>query len=203
MTTQKNVTIGLLSDIHASLERLTTALARLDEQKAETILCAGDIIGFGREPAECLRLVRDRAMASCRGNHERWFFEQGDSYRLSPVPIAPALRGDERDFLSKLPAVLTRELAGVRLLVTHGRPGNDMEGLLPERSMDDVWQFMRAHGAQVIVTGHTHAPLIRREGDLVAINPGSVRFSGSCAVLRLPTLETEIITFAPGLPLGF
>lgn len=61
---------AILSDIHANLEALEAVLADLRPHKVDRILCLGDIVGYGPNPRECLRLVRKHCAWTLRGNHD-------------------------------------------------------------------------------------------------------------------------------------
>jgi predicted phosphodiesterase len=61
---------GIISDIHANLEALEAALAWLDTQSVDEIVCLGDVVGYGPDPLECCRLVRARAKVCLMGNHD-------------------------------------------------------------------------------------------------------------------------------------
>jgi len=63
------MTYGLISDIHANLEALQTALKELEE--AEGFICLGDIVGYGPNPNECVDIVRSLPNLVCLvGNHD-------------------------------------------------------------------------------------------------------------------------------------
>jgi predicted phosphodiesterase len=46
--------IGIISDIHSNLHALRAALDRLGELDVRTIVCLGDIVGYGPHPVDCL-----------------------------------------------------------------------------------------------------------------------------------------------------
>ena len=63
------MTYGLLSDIHANLEALQTALEQLGS--VEGYICLGDIVGYGPNPNECVEIVRQLPNLTCVvGNHD-------------------------------------------------------------------------------------------------------------------------------------
>ncbi len=62
--------IAVLSDIHANLEALTTALKLAEEHRADTVICLGDVVGYGPDPAACLELIRTTCEACILGNHD-------------------------------------------------------------------------------------------------------------------------------------
>jgi putative phosphoesterase len=69
---------------------------------------------------------------------------------------APAVR-------DRLPAARTVETAGVRVALTHRRDGGETGLSL----------FGRERAADLVVSGHTHAPTVKETGDVVLLNPGS------------------------------
>ncbi|MBN2089313.1 metallophosphoesterase family protein [candidate division KSB1 bacterium] len=71
--------IGLLTDIHEDVRNLEQALSRLSNEKCETIICLGDIVGFTssfynysatKNAEECIRLVRENCSVVVAGNHD-------------------------------------------------------------------------------------------------------------------------------------
>ena len=62
--------IGVIGDIHGNLEALTAVIGALDAEHVDDIVCVGDVVGYGANPAECIRMVRGRASAVVAGNHD-------------------------------------------------------------------------------------------------------------------------------------
>src|SRR5512144_1744858 len=48
---------GVLSDVHANLPALDVALAFLAGQDVDRFICAGDLVGYGPHPNECVERV--------------------------------------------------------------------------------------------------------------------------------------------------
>ena len=73
------------------------------------------------------------------------------------------------DFFGDLPQEETLMIAGQKIFVTHGhRYGVSYE-------YDRLIEAAKKKGADIVCTGHTHAPYIDRcGGDLLLINPGSL-----------------------------
>lgn len=62
---------ALISDIHGNLEALQAVLDALSKEKVGGYLCIGDVVGYGADPKECIRLVRSLdPEALIAGNHE-------------------------------------------------------------------------------------------------------------------------------------
>jgi len=61
---------GIISDIHANQEALEVALEWLREEGVDEVICLGDVVGYGADPNECCRLVRETASVTLLGNHD-------------------------------------------------------------------------------------------------------------------------------------
>ena len=60
----------ILSDIHSNLEALETVLSQARGQY-ESVVCCGDIVGYGPDPNAVIRVVQDLSPTVIRGNHEK------------------------------------------------------------------------------------------------------------------------------------
>jgi predicted phosphodiesterase len=184
--------LGLLSDIHANLPALQTALRSLQAGGVDRILVAGDLVGYGGQPNECVEALRDAGAACVSGNHDLFVLDRLPAKRFPPLARRSAeltrllLSADVRDYLSGLPERLQVE----NVVVTHG-------------SLDDVEEYVSTRsraaellsrlprevpGATTLVLGHTHRQLCVAAGrgrlsvsgttplprGLRLINPGSV-----------------------------
>ena len=90
--------------------------------------------------------------------------------RLREIAPVDAVRGnnDHDPVLAALPEFLSLDLAGARVLIAHDRKDHRLVG------------EMARHAPDVLVVGHSHKPLVIREGQLLVVNPGSAgpkRFS--------------------------
>jgi diadenosine tetraphosphatase ApaH/serine/threonine PP2A family protein phosphatase len=62
--------IGILSDVHANAEALTEILAALERQEPDTVVCLGDVVGYGASVNECCAMIRGVAAVTLLGNHD-------------------------------------------------------------------------------------------------------------------------------------
>ena len=85
------------------------------------------------------------------------------AYPDLPVTMVPG----NCDGWTGLPGQLVVERGGVPILLSHGHVWQVKSG--PERALEAA----RAAGAQVLLYGHTHRPVCRREGELWVCNPGA------------------------------
>ena len=52
--------IAVISDIHANIYALMNILEDIDDQKVDTIICLGDLVGYGPHPNEVVSTIRRR-----------------------------------------------------------------------------------------------------------------------------------------------
>lgn len=143
-------------------------------------------------------LLRPEALAALAGSDlllhagDVGDFESGRGLleRLRELAPVHAVRGntDQGSWAESLPARVSLDAAGVPLLLHHGHlplpPGHGAE-------------------ARVIVQGHSHRPLVARDGDTLHVNPGSAgrkRFRLPVTVARLRidrgSVEAELVELA-------
>src|SRR4051794_15638391 len=60
--------LGVIADVHANLPALEAALAALGA--ADVLVCAGDLVGYGPQPNECVTLLREHGARAVLGNHD-------------------------------------------------------------------------------------------------------------------------------------
>jgi predicted phosphodiesterase len=161
----------LISDIHGNLEALTQVLAHIGGQRIDEIICLGDIIGYGPDPAACLDLVIANANLTILGNHDQaalfdpagfnpvalraifWTRDQLEDQSNTSDPEDLDLRWD---FLGELPK---RHDEGDFLFV-HGSPRDPTnEYVFPEHIYDrDRMANLLQRVQKYCFQGHTHIP---------------------------------------------
>lgn len=61
---------GILGDIHANLEALEAVLEEMDKKGVDKYVSVGDLVGYGANPSECIKKVRDLNTTVVAGNHD-------------------------------------------------------------------------------------------------------------------------------------
>jgi putative phosphoesterase len=175
----------LVGDVHAEDVRLAAALDHT-AGRVDRVLCVGDIVDGPGDVARCIALLDAHGAAVVRGNHDRW---AAAGRPLDPRGHAPEVVA----WLGRLPETLELETVAGRLLLCHGVGRDDMVRLQPEddgyalASNDALQSLLRTGRHQLVVGGHTHRRMVRRFGDLLFINPGTLSAGDQpcCAVLDL------------------
>ncbi|MDG6225243.1 MAG: metallophosphoesterase family protein [Candidatus Thermoplasmatota archaeon] len=173
--------IGLISDLHGNVPALESVLEELD---VESIVCLGDLVGIGPDPAGVVDIVmKDKRIQSVRGNHDH-NAAFGTSY--GPIPdvrrrdhhrwVRSQLSEDQSMFLKNLPA----SIADGGIHFTHSHPDH-IGPKVPyfERAetgiLDDYYAGIEG-GERLVAFGHTHVPLdvISDGSQRRYFNPGAV-----------------------------
>ena len=127
--------IAILSDIHGNLEALDEVLH--DMGAVDTIWCLGDLVGYGPDPAACIRRAREGKFICVAGNHDLAAAGEMDSSEAFNIEAdtavqwtAQQLNMADRAFLASLP---TEEQHGDFTLV-HGSPLDPDLGVSDQRA---------------------------------------------------------------------
>ena len=188
----------LISDIHGNLDALRAVVKDAEKTGVEVFLNAGDAVGFGIYPSEVVRALRSPRILSVLGNVDLEILEalrlgkppDGDEAKdlatkeLSPSDVA---------YLQSLPRELRFEIAGTRLLLTHGSPDSVEEHIYPDSPDERLKEIAAKVDADVVVTGHTHLQMNRSVNGVSFLNPGSV----GRPVNGEPVAQYAVLSFSP------
>jgi len=106
------VKIGIISDIHANLPALQATLDVLKQEQCVKILCAGDVVGYGPHPRQCIEIVRELRIPCVKGNHDFWVTEDARAWGISADARAAAewtrtvLSAEDLAWLAALPRTI-------------------------------------------------------------------------------------------------
>lgn len=178
--------LALISDIHANLPALKAVLARLDELGFDELLCLGDVVGYGAQPAECLDMILDREIPCLLGNHDAGVagLLDLDHFREPNRSIirwtTKTLKQSHLYFLQEFPLIT----GGFDGLWTAAHASPVKPGSWPYLNTASVCRSVLEQVPETFVfVGHTHVPgLVADEigvfgvqpGHRYVINPGSV-----------------------------
>jgi predicted phosphodiesterase len=215
---------GLLADVHGNLAALQAVLQQLAGASVDRYVVAGDLVGYGPNPNECVEAISGLDPVCVAGNHDLMAIGLLSDERCIPLGqtamrwTRSVLSANARAYLEALPA---RAEAPGGVVVAHGSLDD------PERyttnvqeAVDQLAQVERVYScARILVLGHTHHPLVvgsgsereqqRQErlalsvGERYVVNPGGVgqarelRCRARFGVLDLDsnTLELEAIRY--------
>ena len=171
--------IVVLSDIHANLNAFEAVVSKFPNY--DELFCLGDLVGYGPDPNEIVERIQElRPTVVLMGNHD-YAVVTGDVEGFSSNAAKAVewtrrqMKDSGRRYLASLTPSIRLERDGVSFALYHASPRDPLfEYIYPGISETVGRSLVQTAGAQVVLLGHTHIPmLLRYNGNLMA-NPGSV-----------------------------
>jgi diadenosine tetraphosphatase ApaH/serine/threonine PP2A family protein phosphatase len=180
------VRVAIVSDIHGNLEAFTTVLDAIDDMDVDSIVCLGDVVGYGANPNEVIDIARERFDATIRGNHDQAAIDPAEEAYFNSWAVEAIrwtreqLTATHAEYLSSLP--LTSLLPDVRLV--HASPGEPERWryvLSPQAAAREFSTFTESF----CFIGHSHVPMIvlRTEVGASELLDGEVALPAGARVL--------------------
>lgn len=153
---------ALISDIHGNLEAFEAVLSAVSKERINKYLCIGDVVGYGADPREAIRLIQFlKPEALVAGNHDwgaagRMDLEYfNDDAKTAILWTRGVLSRSELDYLASFELVYER---GSFTLV-HG----SLEA--PEEfpyifDSGDAYVTSQISNTRLCFVGHSHVPAI-------------------------------------------
>ncbi len=160
---------AIVSDIHSNQEALDAVLEDIRENGGEEIVCLGDLIGYGPNPRQVLRLAIRKFRFTLLGNHEESVLFQPVGFNWKAEASAwwtkdqvfskrhPKRENDRfSNFLKSMPRYMTEK----DVLYVHASPLDPTrEYILPETSHNrEHMKHVFRRIPRVAFGGHTHLP---------------------------------------------
>lgn len=180
--------IAIIADIHGNALALDAVLADLQRDGYDHLVCLGDAIQGGPQPAEVVARLRSLGCPTVLGNADAYLLT-GEETGEEPMADArrrrlsatrdwslARLSDADRAFIAAFPMTVDLDLPGeLRLRCAHGTPRSFDEILLPTSPDDEFAASLVPDGRTLHVGGHTHVQFVRQFVDRTFFaNPGSV-----------------------------
>lgn len=149
--------IAIISDIHSNLEALQKTVELIKERKVDRIVCLGDIVGYGANPKECLKIVSELTPHILMGNHDQAAVNLRYTENFTPYARAAAiwthniLSKSEKDKLLSLPLYL--EIDGFTFVHASPHKPNEWNYIATEEEAFYNFQHMKTN---ICFIGHSH-----------------------------------------------
>jgi putative phosphoesterase len=177
--------VAVISDMHGNDLAFEVVEADIKSQKVDQIVCLGDAIQGGPQPAEIVGRLRRLNCPVVMISGVETADEGIPPERLKKMGeirlwSLAQLTEDDIDFISNFQPMFTIRLEdGLDLLCFHGSPASFDDVILPAASEEEFQKFLGPYADRILTGGHTHAQQIRRIGKHFFFNPGSVGFAYS------------------------
>lgn len=171
--------LAILADIHGNIDALTAVLRDVAAQGCRAIVCLGDIVGYGPEPGECVRMIRKYAGVSLVGNHEAMFHaiprplpgvvqEPNELLQSLALCRGQLTRGD-KVWLQRLPLVST--MGDATFVHASLKDPHEFDYIYDQQAAAENFA---AQESQISFHGHTHVPTVWVEtaGKVRSFKPG-------------------------------
>jgi predicted phosphodiesterase len=202
--------IALFSDIHGNIEALDAVLTNISEQGVNKMICLGDIVGYGPDPAECVTRIRDLGCPTVMGNHDEACFAPELEEMMNDLAVA-GIQYAQRNLTDKHKAWLAD--------LPHVIEAGDFSVVHSSLDEEDYWPYVlaRADAARhfryqekpLAFCGHTHRPAIWQQDGRkirtplvepsVSLTPGNLRLInvGSVGQPRNARSEASYVLYDP------
>lgn len=160
--------IVVISDIHGNMEALNKVLEYINKLECEKrVVCLGDIVGYGPNPAECFEIVESLTDKICLGNHEDAILDtnynyQMTKYALEAIRWTRGILGKEiREAISRLPVQIEED----NVLYVHASPDNPIQWKYITNARNAYSSLIEMKHSLCFV-GHSHIPGIYAYNEL-------------------------------------
>ena len=179
--------IAVLSDIHANVQALEAVMSDVVNQGCEHVFCLGDIALAGPQPKEVVDYVMaQNTWTIIQGNTDKMIAQYGPEvieFLEAQYPVMANTIADDvsilddahRAYLAQLPPILSFDVEGCTVLLTHGSPRANNEDILPGMPLEIVEEIIEGTTEKLILCGHTHVPCgYQTNTNQTVVNVGSV-----------------------------
>jgi putative phosphoesterase len=205
----------IFSDIHGNAVALDALLADVKGEAFDQMVCLGDAIQGGPQPAETVAQLRELGCPVVMGNADDWLLtgqasdaersDEAREHKLNAVRhwSLAQLSDADQAFIHAFKATVEIPLTeGRKLLCYHGSPQSFDHVILPTTPEEEVRHFLEPDEQTIYTGGHTHMQFIRHLGRTFHFNPGSVGFAwrhgqDAAHFKADPFAEYAVLTYEP------
>jgi len=178
---------AFVSDIHSNFEAFTKALSLIEKANVDKIIGAGDIVGYGSDPENCIKLVRSHLIESVAGNHDYAVNNDEEKNLFNPYAkeainwTRGVLSQEDLGFLGSLKMTIEEEA----FIVFHGF----LDSLSPFTyilSDYEAWRSFNNMSVDIGFYGHTHIA-----GAYIMEDSGNIKFVSGVKGFDINLEETK------------
>lgn len=184
---------GIFSDVHASLSALREVIDRLAGQRIDTLLCLGDLVGYGAQPDECVEYISGLPETAGRGSFKWCSVVAGNhdwacagrvgldgfsgKAAASVIWTRNLLSQRSKRYLATLPLVWR----GRDIIAVHASPVDPAKWTYVN-DLARAREVLPGMRTDVCFIGHTHCPAVfrMREGECEMREGGSFALEHGC-----------------------
>ncbi|MDD5644066.1 MAG: metallophosphoesterase family protein [bacterium] len=166
----------LIGDVHSNLEALNKSIEIIKEEKPDKVFFLGDLVGYGANPSECIKIARESFDVLIAGNHDYVAAGIQRCENFNPQAThavnwtSEMLSFEEKFFLSSLPLIYEEKDI---YLVHASLPKPEEWRYLFD--IEEVENTAKYASGRLIFVGHSHIPMVIEITDEIIkhkLNPG-------------------------------
>jgi diadenosine tetraphosphatase ApaH/serine/threonine PP2A family protein phosphatase len=165
---------AIISDIHSNVEALDAVLADVARRKVESIVCLGDVIGYGPQPRDTLLRSKEWEVTLLGNHEEACMFHPEDFNERARIALewtrdqlnSKAASPDDNFKLWSLIGAMPTQHKIDNALLVHGSPRDPVrEYMLPRDAQDAVKmrEVFERMPVDFCFVGHSHVPGVYTE----------------------------------------
>ena len=175
---------AVIGDIHGNIYALEAVYEDIKNKNIDFVISTGDLVGYMMYPNEVIEFLKKNKIASIQGNHDKFIakgnkiqdisvFSQDEVQKnASEIYTNYVLKDENREFLRNLPEEIRIRKNNFNVLIVHGSPRKIDEYLY--ENGENLLEITKDFSENVIISGHTHIPYVKKVEDKYFINAGSV-----------------------------
>lgn len=183
--------VAIISDIHSNLEALQSVMKDIESRGISEIICLGDIVGYGPNPAECIDIAR-KFKITIMGNHDEGLLHGPVAFtlraqqalewtrtQLKPSWLSPKVVKERWKFIENLPVTHQED----NVLYVHGSPRQPtIEYVLRtdcddefggSEKLDEIFSMIK----HICFIGHTHDAGIISNEKYAFLSPVDINYT--------------------------
>jgi predicted phosphodiesterase len=151
----------ILSDIHSNVEALESCVQRAKQAGYDSVLCCGDIVGYGPNPVEAIDGIRALNALTIRGNHDRVAAGLDEAAQFNPHArravywTREVLPESYREYLVNLPVGPLAVNDSAQLV--HGAITHEDDYVFTDADADENFLLT---DKRITFFGHSHFPVV-------------------------------------------
>jgi predicted phosphodiesterase len=151
----------ILSDIHSNLEAFQSCVERAKQAGYGSVLCCGDLVGYGPNPVEAIDGIRSLNATTIRGNHDRVAAGLDEPTQFNPHArravywTRSVLPDSYRDYLVNLPVGPIEVTPEAQLV--HGAVSHEDDYIFTEADANENFLLTQK---RLTFFGHSHFPVV-------------------------------------------
>jgi len=165
---------------------LDAVLSDIEKRSVDGMVCLGDAIQGGAQPAETVSRLRELRVPTVMGNSDAWLLTGEDPFAKENVSDTQKqvrawslsrLSHEDLEFIRQFKRTITLSLGDENLVCFHGSPVSFDDLIWPTTAEEEFVRMLSGFESSILCGGHTHLQHLRRFKASFYFNPGSVGFS--------------------------